>query len=139
MKIVITEDKIDYIKDLIKSKGVEFAIEKVGGFDILTKLLGYKNVDQYIYQYLSDKFDPDYGWEDNDFYKNQVRKFGSYLFTINNYESYEYITYSDGGKKLDIKTWLYNELDELFEDYDWKSIFKKWFEDNTGLKVDWVE
>lgn len=137
MRIIITEDKIDYIKDLIKSKGVEFAIEKVGGFDILTKLLAYKNVDQYIYQYLSDKFEPDYGWGDNDYYKIQVRKYGSYLFDINGYESYEYI--SDGGKKLDIKPWLYNELDELFEGYDWKSIFKKWFEDNTGLKVDWVE
>jgi hypothetical protein len=34
---------------------------------------------------------------------------------------------------------VYNDLDDLFDGYEWKDTFKKWFQDKTGLKVGWVE
>jgi hypothetical protein len=93
----------------------------------------------YINQYLTENFYPDYNWESSDFYREQVDKYGDHQFYINDKLSFDYTKYENDYKKLDIYPWLYDELEEMFDDYDWKDIFKKWFETNTGLKVDWVE
>ena len=106
-----------------------------GGFENLAKILGHDNVPEYIYQYLTENIYPDYNWYSHDDYKQVVKDYGSTEFFVNDVESYSF----DDRGKLDIKGWLYDELDELFYNYDWKSVFKKWFEDNTGLEVTIVE
>lgn len=140
MKIIITENKIDRLKGLIEKQGVKSAIQLMGGLDNLAKVLGYDTVPGYIYQYLSEMYYPDYNWEHKDYYRDEVNRFGSFAFVVNDRNAYDYFTYDETeSSKLDIAGWLYNELEELFDGYDWKSIFKKWFETNTGLKVGWVE
>ena len=135
MKIIITENKVNIIRALIKRDGVKYASNIVGGFENLAKILGHDNVPEYIYQYLTENTYPDDNWYSHDDYKQVVKYYGSTEFFVNDVESYSF----DDRGKLDIKGWLYDELDELFDDYDWKSVFKKWFEDNTGLEVTIVE
>ena len=140
MKIIISENKIEKVKDLIQKQGVKKVVQLMGGLDNLAKILGYDTVPRYITQYLSENYYPDYNWEHKDYYQDEVERYGSFSFVVNDRNAYDYFTYDDTeSSKLDIAGWLYNELEELFDDYDWKDIFKKWFETNTGLKVDWVE
>ena len=98
---------------------------------------------EYISQYLNENYYPDYDWQGPDYYKEEVERFGSIQFYVNDKLSFDY---TNSGKfiqktKLDIYPWLYDELEELFEIdgediFGWKDVFKKWFTDNTGLKVD---
>ena len=119
MKIIISENKVNIIRALIKRDGVKYASNIVGGFENLAKILGHDNVPEYIYQYLTENSYPDYNWYSHDDYKQVVKDYGSTEFFVNDVE---YYSFDDRGK-LDIKTWLYDELDELFDDYDWKSVF----------------
>ena len=135
MKISISENKIEKLNQLIKDLGVKQAIQLMGGIKTFAIVLGHDNVPEYIYQYLTENSYPDYNWYSHDDYKQVVKDYGSTEFFVNDVE---YYSFDDKGK-LDIKTWLYDELDYLFDDYDWKSVFKKWFEDNTGLEVTIVE
>jgi hypothetical protein len=139
MKIIITENQsdklINKIKNAIDKVGLSSTIKMVGGFDILTKILGENSIPEYIYKYLSENVYPDYGWVDKMDYKNEVDRYGTYVFEINDNIAYEYFAYTS---KLVISSWLYYDLDVVFMDYNWKEIFKKWFQDNTGLKVDRV-
>lgn len=91
-------------------------------------------IDTAIYDYLTDNFYPDYNWgpELHDFYKNEVETYGSYQFEIN--DRYEYAYYGDG-KELVVYGNTYNKLTNLFGNL-WKPVFVKWFEDNSGLKVE---
>jgi len=143
MKIIITEDRLDKLKELIKTQGVKKTAQLAGGFKTLAKVLGYDNVPEYIYQYLTENFYPDYNWESSDFYREQVDKYGDHQFYINDKLSFDYTKYENDYKKLDIYPWLYDELEEMFEVdgediFGWKDMIKKWFTDNTGLKVDGI-
>lgn len=143
MKIIITEDRLDKLKELIKTQGVKKTAQLAGGINTLAKVLGFDTIPEYIYQYLTENTYPDYGWESHDFYREQVDKYGDHQFYINDKLSFDY---TNSGKfilktKLDIYPWLYDELGEIFEVdgediFGWKDVFKKWFTDNTGLKVD---
>ena len=53
--------------------------------------------------------------------------------------TFDYTKYGNGYKKLEVYPWMYNKLDDIFENYDWESVVREWFQDNTGLKVDMVE
>jgi len=135
MKIIISENKIEKLNQLIKDLGVKQAVQLMGGIKTLATVLGYDSVPGYIYQYLTENSYPDYNWYSHDDYKQVVKDYGSTEFFVNDVEGYSF----DDRGRLDIKPWLWDELEELFDDYDWKSVFKKWFETNTGLKVGWVE
>jgi hypothetical protein len=140
MKIIISENKIEKLNQLIKDLGVEQAVQLMGGIKTLATVLGYDSVPGYIYQYLSEKYYPDYNWEHKDYYQDEVERYGSFSFVVNDRNAYDYFTYDDTeSSKLDIAGWVYNDLDELFDGYEWKDTFKKWFQDKTGLKVGWVE
>jgi hypothetical protein len=135
MKILISENKVDIIRALIKREGVKHATNIIGGFENLVKILGHDSVPEYIYQYLTENTYPDYNWNSHEDYKQELEIYGSIEFFLNDVEGY---LFDDRGR-LDIKPWLWDELEELFDDYDWKSVFKKWFEDNSGLKVNFLE
>lgn len=91
------------------------------------------NLENLIYGFLQDDFYPDYGWgpELFDFYREDVEKYGSIPFYINDSEGYVY--YDDG--TLEIMPWVCKKLNEYFND-SWYSAFKGWFEEHSGLKVD---
>ena len=91
------------------------------------------NLENLIYSFLKDDFYPDYDWgpELFDFYDEDVRVFGLTTFHINDSEAYTY--YDDG--TLEIMPWVCEKLNEYFND-SWYSVFKYWFEENSGLKVE---
>jgi len=90
------------------------------------------NLENIIYSFLQDDFYPDYNWgpELFDFYREDVEQYGSVPFYINDSEAYVY--YDDG--TLEIMPWVCEKLNEYFNDL-WYSVFKSWFEENSGLKV----
>lgn len=88
-----------------------------------------------ILNYLNANFYPDYNWgpELHDFYNEEVKKYGSVDFYINDEISYDYeLIFGDG--VLGISSSVCEPLYHLFE-YKWVPIFKTWFEENTGLEV----
>ena len=90
------------------------------------------NLENIIYSFLQDDFYPDYNWgpELFDFYREDVEEHGMIPFYINDSEGYVY--YNDG--TLEIMPWVCKKLDEYFND-SWYSVFKDWFEENSGLNV----
>jgi len=138
-KILKEETFKDEVKKMISDDGVKDTAVLFGGFDNLIKVLGYDEVSKYIYQYLTEKYYPDYGWPDHEYNREEVGRHGSVSFYVDDMLTFDYILYENGYKKLEVYPWIYNELDDIFENYEWKSVIKQWFQDNTGLKVDRVE
>jgi hypothetical protein len=97
-------------------------------------------VNEAILNYLKLRSYPDYDWGPHlhKFYKKDVKTHGSYTFVINDREAYTYYGEYDGYDyrpyELVMGQWLYDELTSIFRDL-WIPIFKKWFEENTGLSI----
>jgi hypothetical protein len=93
--------------------------------------------EQVILKYLDQYIEPDYSWgpELHDFYKEDIERYGSYDFVINDTLAYSYWLEDDYTGRLDVKPRVYNELDGLFGNM-WEDLFVEWFEKNSGLKVD---
>ena len=109
-----------------------------------------------IIDYLNDSYYPDYGWKGNSKsdigYQDEVDKWGDILFFVDDRESYIYYgCNANAGPEdeffagyghlhnyecplLSISPYMSKRLDSAFGNI-WKPIFKKWFEDNTGLEV----
>ena len=138
-KVLREETFKDDVKKMILDDGVKDTMILFGGFDNLVKVLGYDDVSKYIYQYLNENSYPDYGWSDHVYYREQVGRHGSSAFYIDDMLTFDYTKYGNGYKKLEVYPWMYNKLDDIFENYDWESVVREWFQDNTGLKVDMVE
>ena len=86
-------------------------------------------LDNIIYEFLDEEYYPDYGWESS-FYRDEVDKYGTVSFNINDDVAYNY--YSDG--TLEVIPFVSEGLEIWFSD-SWKIPFKKWFEKNSGLEV----
>jgi hypothetical protein len=88
-----------------------------------------------IRDHLNNNILPDYsvGKDLQDFYQKEVKKYGSYSFTIDDEEAYRY--FRNG--VIFIQDWLVNKLNDLFSNL-WHPIFKGWFEEITGLHVEGV-
>ena len=113
-------------------------------------------LESLIIDYLNDSYYPDYGWKGNSKsdigYQDEVDKWGDVLFFVDDRESYIYYgCNANAGPEdeffagyghlhnyecplLSIYPYMSQRLDSAFGDI-WKPIFKKWFEDNTGLEV----
>jgi hypothetical protein len=113
-------------------------------------------LESLIIDYLNDSYYPDYGWKGNSKsdigYQDEVDKWGDILFFVDDRESYIYYgCNANAGPEdeffagyghlhnyecplLSISPYMSQRLDSAFGDI-WKPIFKKWFEDNTGLEV----
>jgi len=89
-------------------------------------------LNKIIYDFLKDEYYPDYDWgpELFDFYREDVEKYGDITFYVNDSEAYVY--YDDG--TLEILPWVCERLNSWFNNA-WYSVFKDWFEENSGLKV----
>jgi hypothetical protein len=89
--------------------------------------------EKMVIKYLNRDVEPDYSWGPklHDFYRDDIDRYGSYDFVINDIPSYSYV---GEGKQLLIQPHLYERLTNLFGEL-WVPIFKKWFEDNSGLEV----
>lgn len=109
-------------------------------------------VNQVIRKYLDDIYVPDYGWSYPDVYQNAVDKWGDIVFFIEDVDSYIYYGCNANAGPEDeffagyghlhnyecplllIYPRVGQELTSLFGN-KWKSVFKEWFEENTGLEV----
>jgi len=119
-------------------------------------LITENKFENLVIRYLDDMYYPDYGFYENDrtgTYQDYVDKFGDLCFFINDVESYFYYGCNAGNGKedklfapygslfnykcplLSISPPVSQRLREMFGN-KWKPIFKKWFEHNTGLKVE---
>jgi hypothetical protein len=89
-------------------------------------------LNKIIYDFLKDEYYPDYDWGPHlfDFYREDVEKYGDITFYVNDSEAYVY--YDDG--TLEIMPWVCERLDSWFNNA-WYSVFKDWFEENSGLVV----
>jgi len=108
-------------------------------------------LESLIIDYLNDSYYPDYGWEDEEYYRGELKINNKLNFYIDDIDSYIYYGCNSGEKNdknfepsgkleyykcplLSIYPYMAQRLDSAFGDI-WKPIFKKWFEDNTGLEV----
>ena len=112
-------------------------------------------LEKAIMEYLDKEFIPDYGWYENDragTYQDDVDKWGDLVFFINDEDSYIYYgCNANAGPEdeyfagygplhdydcplLHIYPVVGRKLTSLFGNR-WKSVFKVWFEENTGLEV----
>ena len=96
-------------------------------------------INDAILKYIVGRATPDYAWGPHlhDFYRKDVDEYGSHTFTVNDKNAYTYLGEYDGYDylyTLEMSEWLYNELTSLFRD-KWYPVFKKWFEENTGLEI----
>jgi len=111
-----------------------------------------------IISYLDENFTPDYGWNENTrhgSYQEDVDRYGDVVFFINDQDSYIYYGCNANDNTEDEYFSIYGHLhghkcpllviypkvsrhlDNYFGDM-WKPIFKKWFEENTGLTVNQI-
>lgn len=93
-------------------------------------ILKESQLDDLIIKFFDEDYYPDYGWEDVSFYEKELESYDNYNFYINDDLAY---TYFDDGS-MEINTWLIDDLNSRFGDR-WVSLFKRWFEMNTGLTV----
>ena len=129
------------LRNMIDDHGFKNAAKVVGGGKRLMKILNIadEDLDEFIYQYLTDNLHPDYNWGPklHNFYKEDVKKYGIYEFSIKDKYRYAYLGEWDGYDylyTLVISEWANNELTSLFGD-KWIPVFKRWFEYNSGLEV----
>lgn len=141
IKILSEETIQDNLSQMIRSIGIKKTAKAVGSVERLIKILDFdgEDLNEFIYQYLKEEYYPDYNWgpELHDFYRDDVNKHGSYDFEVNDSFAYAYLGAWDGYDylyTLVITKWVNNELTLLFGD-KWIPVFKKWFEDNSGLEV----
>ena len=129
IKKTIDDEGDEYTIDLYNTKRYNVKKKKKIGESLTER----SNLENIIYSFLKDDFYPDYDWgpELFDFYDEEVRVYGSTTFHIDDSEAYIY--YDDG--TLEIMPWVCEKLNEYFND-SWYSVFKSWFEKNSGLKVD---
>ena len=89
-----------------------------------------KRLDDVILNYLNSNLVPDGGWSSKSDYKKTASIAYSLSFDMDDEDGYSYTD----GDRLIIEPWVNDKLYSLFNEY-WIPVFKKWFEDNTGLKV----
>lgn len=111
-------------------------------------------LERAIISYLDENFYPDYGWDDEEYYRGELEINNEIDFYINDMDSYIYYGCNSGKKNdknfeptgkleyykcplLSIYPAVSQQLNSYFGDM-WKPIFKKWFEENTGLTVNQI-
>lgn len=138
IKKVLKEESLrNKLLDDVREYGLEEVLDYVGSSENLFKILKLddKEMEDLIIDHLNSKFYPDYNWGSDlhDFYRHEVVKYGSYEFLINDEMAYSY----DRSKKLRILPLVVKPLTKIFGDR-WVPVFKKWFEVNSGLDVDFI-
>ena len=144
-KVLREESSINNnLKGMIDRYGFKNAAKAVGGGKKLMNILNLEGeeLDEFIYQYLTNNLYPDYNWGSEDEplkqqIKRNIKSYGHQTFYINDDDAYSYFGEWDGYDNLSllvINKWVINELTSIFGD-KWIPTFKRWFEDNSGLEV----
>ena len=144
-KVLREESSIkNNLKGMIDRYGFKNAAKAVGGGKKLMNILNLEGeeLDEFIYQYLTNNLYPDYNWGSEDEplkqqIKRNIKSYGHQTFYINDDDAYSYFGEWDGYDYLSllvINKWVINELTSIFGD-KWIPTFKRWFEDNSGLEV----
>ena len=144
-KVLREESSIkNNLKGMIDRYGFKNAAKAVGGGKKLMNILNLdgEELDEFIYQYLTNNLYPDYNWGSEDEplkqqIKRNIKSYGHQTFYINDDDAYSYFGEWDGYDYLSllvINKWVINELTSIFGD-KWIPTFKRWFEDNSGLEV----
>lgn len=137
---ILSEDTEDNLKNLA-IEDMTFAMEIAGGFENIIKKTNptEKEIDEMITCYLDQNLYPDYNWGPDlfDFYKDEVKTFGLVDFYIDDDVAYIYFENHKGRTPNSLEI-----VDDLLIGYmnktfnkRWIGPFKKWFEKNSGLKV----
>ena len=144
-KVLREESSIkNNLRGMIDRYGFKNAAKAVGGGKKLMDILNLdgEELDEFIYQYLTNNLYPDYNWGSEDEplkqqIKRNIKSYGHQTFYINDDDAYSYFGEWDGYDYLSllvINKWVINELTSIFGD-KWVPTFKRWFEDNSGLEV----
>ena len=144
-KVLREESSIkNNLRGMIDRYGFKNAAKAVGGGKKLMDILNLdgEELDEFIYQYLTNNLYPDYNWGSEDEplkqqIKRNIKSYGHQTFYINDDDAYSYFGEWDGYDNLSllvINKWVINELTSIFGD-KWIPTFKRWFEDNSGLEV----
>ena len=143
---VLREQTIqDSLFDMINTDGFKKAAKAVGGGKRLMKILNLdgEDLDEFIYQYLTENLSPEYDWgpenkSEKQRFKRNLKSYGIQNFFVDyDKDAYSYFGEWDGYDYLyllSINRWVVNELTSLFGD-KWIPVFKRWFEYNSGLEV----
>jgi hypothetical protein len=146
IKRILREQTIqDSLYDMINTDGFKKAAKAVGGGKRLMKILNIadEDLDEFIYQYLTENLSPTYDWGPEDYemqgqFNRNIKSYGIQNFYVNyDEDAYSYFGEWDGYDYLyllSIHRWVVNELTSLFGD-KWIPVFKRWFEYNSGLEV----
>lgn len=102
-------------------------------------------VNELILKYLKDNVTPSnyyatiWGSESHKENREEVEEYGYMSFNVDWKQAFTfYNKYGDEKNVLFVETWLSDSLTSLFDDR-WEPIFKKWFEENSGLNVNTME
>lgn len=100
-------------------------------------IVNESKLNDLILNYINQNFHPDYDWgpELHDFYRNEIDKYGSYNFTVDEERAYDFHKDWGAGPELVVREFVTDQLNGLFGKH-WAPIFKDWFEKNSGLKVE---
>jgi len=100
-------------------------------------IVNESKLNDLILNYINQNFHPDYDWgpELHDFYRNEIDKYGSYNFTVDEERAYDYHNDWGAGPELVVRELVTDQLNGLFGKH-WAPIFKDWFEKNSGLKAE---
>lgn len=127
---LIDDAGVDYVIDAIKTP-------KEHGLTTLINIVGLDSMPDIIYNHLKKNFYPDYDWgpELHDFYREEIEQYGSIDFYIDDSVAFTFWKeYGGLSNRLELQARVYIELNKIFGNL-WEPIFKKWFEENSGLKV----
>jgi hypothetical protein len=109
-------------------------------------------LEKVITDYLDDVFTPDDRWERNNESQYEVKNYGETFFFVEGDEAYVYYGCNANAGPEDeyfapygllhkyecpllmIYPYMAQKLNSIFGDI-WKPIFKKWFEEHSGLEV----
>lgn len=114
-------------------------------------LITESRLEKLVMDYLDDIYIPDYGWSYPFVYRKDVKQYGDLVFFINDQDSYVYYGCNAGSENdrlfasygnlhnykcplLSVYPHVGERLAMMFGDI-WEPIFKKWFEEHTGLEV----
>jgi len=100
-------------------------------------IVNESKLNDLILNYINQNFHPDYDWgpELHDFYRNEIDKYGSYNFTIDEERAYDFHKDWGEGPELVVHEFVTDQLNGLFGKH-WAPVFKDWFEKNSGLKAE---
>jgi len=100
--------------------------------------IGLEKLNSVILDYISEEYIPDYGWGEQNDYKELIQNFGETEFYVDDYISFVYKDRFMGHEKiLLIRSEITNRLSSMFSNL-WVPVFKKWVMDNTGIKINVV-